>query len=247
MHQFLLETRKNSSKTGLVFTISTALSRLSGGVRNLFVTSQGTLSSGQQLQLVNEILEEWYKNDSWRGVREVVGTLATSGGILTLAAGYLRADKRFNVTTDGHEGCFYEIKKLDYQSQPGGPGYFDVTKAGCLGVAIDLGDSTGGVRRYQLTGSTAALDALTFSAVLRKRYVYATDTATTVIPDCFPALELSVMARVALSEGDLTRSRELQQEAYALLDADLGQFEEGGDFGVMPIDRLCAAPNYNAI
>lgn len=230
-----------------MFTIAQALSRLSSGVRNLFVTSQGTLSSGQQLQLTNEILEEWYKNDSWRGVREVATGLVTSGGILTLGAGYLRADKRFNVTTTGHEGCFYEIKKLDYQSQPGGPGYFDVTKAGCLGVAIDLGDNASGVRLYQLTGSVAVLDALTFSAVLRKRYVYAADTSPTVIPDCYPALELSVMARVALSEGDLARSRELQQEAYALLDADLGQFEEGADFGVMPIDPTCAAPNYNAI
>lgn len=233
-----------------MFTIAQSLTRLSSGVRNLFVTSQGTLSSGQQLQLVNEILEEWYKNDSWRGVREVVSGLTTTSGIMTLGAGYLRADKRFNVTTSGYEGRFYEIKKLDFQSQPGGPGYYDVSKGG-LGVAIDLGDNASGVRRYQLDtgrgGDFTFVDSLTFSAVLRKRYVYATDTTPLVIPDCFPALELSVMARVALSEGDLARSRELQQESYALLDADLGQFEEGADFGVMPTDPLCAAPNYNAV
>ncbi len=233
-----------------MFTLATALSRLAGGVRNVFVTSQGTLSSGVQLQLLNEILEEWYKNDSWRGVREVVSGLTTSSGILTLAGGYLRADKRFNITTAGREGSFYEIKKLDYQSQPSGPGWFDVSKGG-LGAAIDLGDNASGVRRYQLDGGRGGdfsfVDSLTFSAVLRKRYVYATDSSPVVIPDCYPALELSVMARVALSEGDLSRSKELQQEAYQLLDADLGQFEEGADFGVMPIDPLCAAPNYNAV
>ncbi|MDO6575610.1 hypothetical protein, partial [Staphylococcus pasteuri_A] len=79
------------------------------------------------------------------------------------------------------EGQYYEIKPLEYQFQPNGPGYFDVTE-GCVGVAIDLGDNASGVRRYQLTGNTTDLDALTFSAVLRKRYVWATDTSTTVIP-----------------------------------------------------------------
>lgn len=229
-----------------MFTIAQAITRLTSGVRNLFATSRGTLSGAQQLQVINEILEEWYKNESWRGVREVVGSLTPSGGIITLGSGYLRADKRFNITTDGHEGCFYEVKPLDFQSSPSGPGYYDVTK-GCLGVAIDLGDNASGVRRYQLDGSTATLDAFTFSAVLRKRYVFATDTTPAVIPDCYPALERSVMAKIALYEGDLDRANKLWSEAFGLLDADLGQFEEGNDWGALPIDEMCAAPQYNAI
>lgn len=229
-----------------MFTIAQALTRLSSGARNLFVTSQGTLSAGQQLQLINEILEEWYKNESWRGVREVVGSLTPSSGIISLAAGYLRADKRFTITTDGHEGCFYEIKPLDFQFQTNGPGYYDVTEL-CLGVAIDLGDNASGVRRYQLDGATATVDAFTFSAVLRKRYVFATDTTPTVIPDCYPALERSVMAKIALYEGDLDRANKLWSDAFQLLDVDLGQFEEGNDFGALSMDPLCAAPQYNAV
>lgn len=229
-----------------MFTIAQAITRLAGGARNLFLTSQGDLSAGQRLQLINEILEEWYKNESWRGVREVVGSMTTSSGILILAAGYLRADKRFTITSDGHQGCFYRIKPLDFQFQEGGPGWYDVTE-GCLGIAIDLGDNASGVRRYQLDGATATLDAYTFSAVLRKRYVYATDTTPTVIPDNYPALECSVMAKIAHYEGDLTRAEKLWNKAYGLLDADLGQFEEGEDLGSLPIDAMCAAPQYNAV
>lgn len=229
-----------------MFTIAQALTRLASGARNLFITSQGTLSSGQQLQLINQILEEWYKNESWRGVREVVDGMTSTSGILSLAAGYLRADKRFNITSDRFKGGFLEIKPLDYQSQPNGPGYFPPSE-GCIGLAIDLGDNASGVRRYQLTGAADALDELTFSAVLRKRYVYATDTTPTVIPDCFPALELSAMAMIARYEGDIDRSNKYWSDAYQLLDSDLGEFEAGNELGSMQIDPLCAAPSYNAI
>ena len=203
------------------------------------------MTDGQKLQRINEILDRWYEAEDWRGVRSVQA-LTSVGGIITLDAGYLRADKRITITTAGHEGCFYEIKPLDYQFESSGPGYFDVA-TGCLGVAIDLGDHTNGQRRYQLTGDTTVLDAFTYKAVLRKRYVWATDTTPIVIPDCYTALELSVRARHMEDEGAFDTSRGLWQDVWTMLDSNLGQFEQGNDFGSMPLDPLCSVPQFAAI
>jgi len=242
---FLLVFRKNSSNIAIVFTISQALTRLTSQQNNPFTTTYGTMNPPQQLQRVNQILDKWYESESWRGVRSVIA-LTSSGGVISLPAAWLRAEKRIAVTTEGKCG-FYEIKPLGYQFQTGGPGYFDVTK-GCLGVAIDLGDNTNGVRQYQLTGVVADLDALSYSAVLRKRYVYATDTSTVVIPDCFTALEISVRAMAASDANAVELSNGLWAEAFAVLDSGLGQFEAGNDFGVLETDPMCAQGTlYNAI
>lgn len=203
------------------------------------------MSDAQQLQRINEILDRWYEAEDWRGVRSVEA-LTSSGGIISLGAGFLRADKRISITTAGREGEFFDIKPLDYQFQSGGPGYFDVTQ-GCIGIAIDLGDNASGVRRYQLTGNTESLDALTYSSVLRKRYVRATDTTPIVIPDCYTALELSVRARHMEDENAFDTARALWQDVWTMLDANLGQFEQGNEFGSMPIDPLCSVPQCAAI
>lgn len=227
-----------------MFTIAQAITRLTAGQNNLLKTSYGEMSDAQKLQRINEILDRWYEAEDWRGVRSVQA-LTSSGGIISLGAGYLRADKRISVTTAGQEG-FFEIKPLDWQFQSSGPGYFDVTK-GCIGAAIDLGDNAAGIRRYQLTGDAATLDALAYSAVLRKRYVWATDTAPVVIPDCYTALELSVRARHMEDENAFDTARGLWQDVWTMLDSNLGQFEQGNDFGCMPLDPLCSVPQFAAI
>lgn len=230
-----------------MFTIAQALTRLTAGQNNLLKTSYGVMSNDQKLQRINEILDRWYEAEDWRGVRSVQA-LTSSGGIISLSAGYLRADKRISITTAGREGDFFEIKPLDWQFQTGGPGYFDVTTGcNCFGVAIDLGDNASGVRRYQLTGDATVLDALTYSAVLRKRYVWATDTTPTVIPDCYTALELSVRARHMEDENAFDTANQLWQSVWTMLDSNLGQFEQGNDFGSMPIDPLCSVPQFAAI
>lgn len=216
-----------------MFTIAQALTRLNALQRNPFTTSYGTMSSGQQLARINQILETWYDSDSWRGVRSVQA-LTSSAGIIALPAAYLRAEKRISVTTTG-KGGFFQIKPIQYQFESGGPGWFDVTK-NSPGVAIDLGDNASGVRHYQLTGVAADLDALAYSAVLRLRYVYATDTAPAVIPDCFSALELSIRAMAAADANANELSLNLWLQAYQKLDSSLGQYEEGNDMGILQID-----------
>lgn len=220
----------------IVFTIAQALTRLTAQQRNPFKTTYGTMTDPQQLQRINQILETWYDSDSWRGVRSVEA-LTSSGGIISLPAAWLRAEQRISVTTEGKCG-FFEIKPLEYQFQSGGPGYFDVTEV-CYGVAIDLGDNASGVRRYQLTGTALDLDFLAYRAVLRRRYVYAVDTVPTVIPDCFPALELSVRAMAAADAGANDLSKDLWAQAYQKLDSNIGQFNQGTEYGVMQMDPHC--------
>lgn len=229
-----------------MFTIAQAITRLTAGQHNLFKTQYGTMTAPQQLARINEILDRWYESGSWRGVLVPDVALTSSGGIVSLPAAYLWVDKRIVITTDGHEGCYYETKPLTYRYQPNGPGYC----VGCLGVAVDLGDNGSGVRQYRLTYDPdhyAAVDALAYAAVLRKRYVWATDTTPTVIPDCYAALVLSARAMAAEDEQAVGPAADYWAQAYAVLDSNLGQFEEGNDLGVMPIDPLCAAPGYNAI
>lgn len=221
------------------FTVATALSRLTAQQRNPFVTTYGTMSSAQQLARINEILDIWYCSDSWRGVRSVVTGLTSSGGVISLPATQLRADKRITITTDGHTGCYYEIKTLEWQFQNGGPGYFDVTKGCCMGAAIDLGD-TSGIRQYQLTGLSATLDTYAYAAVCRKRFNFITDTATVVVPDCYSALETSVRAMAAKDANANELAQSLWAQAFARLDSDLGQFEMGDDLGVFAIDPSSA-------
>lgn len=229
-----------------MFTIAQALTRLTAGQHNLLKTQYGVMSAAQQLQRINEILDRWYEAEDWRGVRSVQALTSVSG-IISLPAAYLRADKRIVVTTEGHCGCYFEIKPLEYQFQLDGPGYFDVTEGCCYGVAIDLGDDASGVRRYQLTGEAATLDTYAYKAVLRLRYVYATTTTPVVVPDCYSAIVLSVRAFNAEDEGAYDVANNLWGQVFQMLDDNIGQFEEGNDWGVMPIDPLCAAPNYNAL
>jgi hypothetical protein len=234
-----------------MFSIATALTRLAAGPRNLFLTQNGVMSPTQQLHRVNEIMETWYNSEDWRGVREIVElTTAAGTGIISLPAGYWRAEKRFTITSDEGCGGWFEIKPLEYLYQPNGPGWFDVTK-GCIGVAIDLGDDASGVRRYQLVDDPDTLDTYTFNAVLRKRWnwsieipgsvTWATATAVLVIPDCYPALEKSVRAMAAADEGDEELSNKYWADAYQDLDNNVGQFNKGNDLGVMQIDQAIGA------
>lgn len=231
------------------FTIAQAISRIESGPRNLWITSQGTLTSGQKLQRINEVLSAWYEEGTWRGVCTTVSLTSTSG-IITLAETYLRLDG-LQVTTTGKIGRV-DIKPQQFEFQPGGPGVDPERRF--VYVAIDLGDNASGVRRYRLTGTDAdaeclaEVDALTFSGLARKRYVWATDTTPIVTPDCYAALELAVRAMNAADEQANELSKDLWGQSYAKLDAGLGQFEQGNELGALQIEPTCVAgTRYNAL
>lgn len=199
------------------------------------------MSAGQQLQRINEILDSFYEDGTWRGVRLPLA-LTSSSGVITLPAGYLRLDKRIRITTDGHYGCFIDIVGPEWRYRANHPGTCD--------KAVDLGDNASGQRQYRLTEDTeqyATYDALTYEGLARKRFVYITDTATVVVPDNYSALELGWRAKHAQDEQANELAKDLWGQAFAKLDAGLGEFEQGNEMGVMPMDPMSAAPCYNAV
>ena len=229
------------------FSIATALSRLGAGRFNLWIGQNGTASAGQQLARYNQIMEEFWLKGTWPGLHEEI-TLASVSGVITLGAAYLRLDglSASPAFTPPAAGCWSQIaiKPMQHRWQPGGPGYFTPTVA-CDVIALDRGDAAG-VRVYQLTGVTATLDAWTYTGFARKRYIYATDTATVVAPDCYSALELGVRAFNARDER-ADDADKLWAEALQALDDSMGQFNEGNDFGVMQMDSIFSTAGDNAI
>jgi len=219
-------------------TIAQAITRLTASQQNPFLTKYGTMSSPQQVQRINEILDTWYTSDSWRGVRKTVD-LTSVLGIITLPATYLRVEKRIAITSPGCCGWFYDIKPMEWQFQTGGPGWFDPERC-CIGAAIDLGDNSSGQRQYQLTGDTDTVDSRTYTGLARLRYNFTTDTSTPIIPDCYTALEISARAMRAMDTNATGLAQELWGQAFARLDSDLGQYQMGDENGVLQLDPSCA-------
>lgn len=198
------------------FTFSTAITRLSSGAKSCFAPGS---TDAQKLQRLNEVLERFYEFGTWRGVHETISESTTSG-ILTLSSAYLRLDALAVPSL----AMKVPIKSQQWAFSSGGPMAQDWSLYEFL-VAIDLGDNSSGLRRYQLTGSTSYLDGLTFSALARKRYTWVTDTGTTVTPDSFQALRQGVLALGMEDEGDDGGCKMLFNEALNVLNGSLQEFE----------------------
>lgn len=212
------------------FSVATAISRLESGMKSAFADGA---TAAQKLQRVNEVLDRFFEFGTFRGVRDVVTTLTTTSGVMTLAASYQRLDA-LSVTTSGQEGKV-DIKGMEWPFRPNGPGVLDWSKYPDRD-AIDMGD-VGGVRKYQLTGPTAALDALTYSGLARKRFVWITDTATVVVPDSFQALRMGVLALGFEDVSDYARSGEMFAAALKLLESNLEEFNSVEQYGFVALDN----------
>lgn len=201
-----------------MFTVATAITRLTSGPTNLFGDS--ALTSGQQLQRINEVLECFYDLGTWRGCQASVN-LTSSGGILTLAAAYQRLD---GLSVPANV-CYVPIKSQQWQFSPSGPGNQNWANYPDL-VAIDMGDNTSGLRQYQLTGGTTQLDALAFVGLARKRFTWITDTATVVAPDSYQALAQGILAYRYKDQQDEAKFQSAMQDALNLLNGSLQEFEQ---------------------
>jgi hypothetical protein len=177
-----------------VFTVATAITRLTSGPTNIF--GDGSLTSGQQLQRINEVLEYFYEFGTWRGVQTPI-PLTSTNGIITLSASYLRLD---GLTIPAYaQGV--EIKSMGWAFSANGPKFQDWTQyATC--IAMDMGDNSSGLRQYQLTGGTTQLDALSFEGLARKRFTWITDTSTVVTPDSYDGLVQGILAFRARDNQD---------------------------------------------
>lgn len=222
-----------------MFTIATAITRMGLGKYDLFLG----MSPLQKLQRINDVLSAFYIQATWRGVLVEITPVIVDGKI-TLSEAYLRLDA-LNIVVANNMGRV-PIVDIQYKYRPNGTGPYENTDD-CQIVAIDQGDNANGQRVYQLTGDLTTINALTFSALARKRYVYATSTTTTVVPDCYPALELGVRAMNASDEQAHELSLALWSDSFSRLDADLKEFTIGNPYGPMQIDPMATMGLFNTI
>lgn len=200
-----------------MFTVATAITRLTSGPTNAF--GDNSITSPQQLQRVNEVLEYFYDQGTWRGV-QAAASLTSSGGIITLASSYQRLDG----LVLPQYAQKVPIKSQQWAFQQGAIHAQDWSTFGDL-LAIDMGDNASGQRQYQLTGNPTNLDALTFTGLARKRFNWITDTATVVAPDSYQALVKGVLAFRAIDNQDKDSFERLMAEAMTCLNGSLGEFE----------------------
>lgn len=208
------------------FTIATAIDRLSNGPTNCF---KAGLSDPQKLQRTNEVLEKFYDKGTWRGVHQTI-PLTSVGGIITLPPAYQRIDG-LSVPSCGY---LVKIKSNLYPFQENGPHNQDWTKY-CPAIAIDKGDVAGS-RQYQLTGDPAQLDTFAYVGLARIRYVWATDTSTIVVPDCYQALRMGVIALGQEDELASDQAAKKFSEALQELEGNLAEFNSDFSYGEVQID-----------
>lgn len=128
-----------------MFTVQTAIDRLSGGAVNAF---KNGISDAQKLQQINQCIERFYEFGSWRGLHDTITLSASASNILSLSSSYLRLD----ALSEPSANRDIPIKSQQWAFSPGGPGQMDWTKYGDL-VAIDMGDVSNGTSSDYLTVS----------------------------------------------------------------------------------------------
>lgn len=201
----------------MAFSVATALSRLDSGPKSAFTAG---LTSDQKLQRVNEVLEYFFEMGTWRGLHDTI-SLTSSSGIISLPTGYQRLD----ALGDAANIRIIPIKSQQWAFSQGGPGFQDWTLYSGNLIAIDLGDNSSSVRRYQLTGTAANNDTLSLTGLARKRFIWITNTANLVYPDSYQALFAGVRAFGWRDEGDNDRFKSEIGDALAILNGNLGEFE----------------------
>lgn len=208
------------------FTAQTCLDRLINGPRNAFAAE---LNVDQQLQRLCEVLERFYEMGTWRGVHAVID-LQSVNGVISLPVDYLRLDalgeplKRLDVP----------IKSPQWQFIQSGPGIQDWTKYLNL-VAIDQGD-TAGIRQYLLTGLATNNDLRLLKGLARKRFNWITDVSTVIVPDCYQAIRMGVLALGMEDEAANDEASAMFTKALGVLDSSLTEFESVTSMGSVQMD-----------
>ncbi len=210
---------------GVSFTIAEAIARVDAQPEPVWTPG---MSSAKKLQRINEVLEALWTFGTWDGLLADVAP-TSSGGIITLDIAYRVLD----LLTVPSLGGRVPIKNQQWKFGPEAAGVTDWTQYGYL-LAFDLGETgSGGARRYQITGNAAYADALTYSGSAKKRYTWATNTATVVVPDCFQAVLTAVRAFHWKDVGDNDRFDREFQNALGILEKSLSAVDAFADYGSM--------------
>lgn len=186
----------------------------------------------QKLARINTVLERFWNEGKWEGLFADI-TPTSSGGVITLASGYKNIDA-LQVSTAGSEQNV-PIKSQLWKFTPSAEFIGDWTKFGGAIMAFDKGE-TSGTRLYQIAGPTATVDAYTYTAQAKKRYIWATSASDIVIPDCFPALLLGVRAYHWLDQGDNTRFQLEFSDSLRQLGQDTGGVQEMEGLGSVSLE-----------
>jgi hypothetical protein len=237
MFNYLKSQGLQSSFTGrrslpVAFTIAEAITRIGNLEEPLWTPGS---SSAQQLQSINQALDYLWLWGDFEGLVQDVPNLTSSGGIITLPAQY-----RFLVDLSIPAiNCKVGIKTQQWKLSPSAPRVADWTCWYRSILAFDLGDAVTGdtsQRQYQVTGQPTFADAQTFFGQAKLRYIYATTTATTVLPDCFAALLEAVRAYHWIATGDKNAADASFAEALQILEANSVDVTATEDFGSMSFD-----------
>lgn len=207
-------------------TAQTCIDRLVNGPRNAFAAD---LTADQQLQRLCEVIERFYEKGTWRGVHAIID-LQSSTNLISLPADYLRLDALGEPTRNSN----IPIRGLSWQFIQSGPGIQDWTKYGQL-VALDQGD-TAGIRQYLLTGQAVNNDPRLLKGLARKRFNWITDVSTAIIPDCYQAIRIGVLALGMEDEAANDASDAMFAKALAVLDSSLTEFESVTSMGSVQMD-----------
>lgn len=199
----------------MALTLTQAVTDLESGPVNPF--SEGA-STPQKKKRINQVLERFYAEHTWRGNRTVVNGLTTTNGILTLAIGYSALVSLTEPLTGGR----IDIKPIEWEFQEGGPGSLDWDNYGAI-VAIDQGDVSG-QRTYRITGDPTAIDTKTFRGLVKKRFISLGDSDN-VTPENREALRMGCLALHFEDKGDYERSKTQFADAIRLLNQDLEEYQ----------------------
>lgn len=208
------------------FTLATCISRIDNQMEPVW--SPGS-TADQKLERVNNVIERLWVDGTWDGlIKDIVPV--SSGGIITLDPLY----KTIETLIVPSQGRRISIKSQQWKGTPSA-GYIGDWHKYSSGYAFDCGDQNGS-RVYELSGDPDTNDLLVFSAQVRFRYVWSTDSGRAVVPDCFQAILQGVRSMHWLDVGDRARYDAEFSEAIRLLEADLSDVQDEEDMGCVNLE-----------
>lgn len=200
----------------MAHTLAQALTVLSSGPS---VPFKSGASDAQKKARINQVLERFYAEHTWRGNRVLVDNLTTTAGVLTLAATY----SALVALSQPASGGSITIRPMDWEFQSGGTGSHNWDTYGGSLYAIDMGDVSG-QRKYRIPGDPDYVDTLTFRGLAKRRFSTLSDSDN-VTPDNTEALRMGCLALHFEDAGDYDRAKVEFDAAIRLLNQDLEEYQ----------------------
>jgi hypothetical protein len=174
------------------------------------------MSDGNQTTRLNEICARFLDAGKFTGTLDRV-SMTTTSAILSLPAAYQTLERLW--AADYGE---VPVRSKAFEFSRGGIGVVSDYTQVWPRIALDKGDTTGGIRQYQITGANN--DTLTFIGLCKKRYVPVTQGTDMLVPATLSALTYALQARQWGDKGDGERQRQDWNDAIQQLRDNLGEY-----------------------